>query len=85
MPREVLELQEKYFKLQDDYASLEKKYDESLHGGSKQDAQLNALQLFASDIQRRYDRLEHEYNQQKLAFHELTNQDWAKRVLSFKE
>ena len=43
MPREVLELQEKYFKLQDDYASLEKKYDESLHGGSKQDAQLNAL------------------------------------------
>ena len=29
--------------------------------------------------------MEHEYNQQKLAFHELTNQDWAKRVITFKE
>lgn len=84
IPKEVLEIEEQVFKLKDENAQLKKELEFSQDDNQKNNSKLKAIELYASDIQRKYDRLENEYNQQKIAFQELTGQDWAKRVILFK-
>lgn len=85
VPREVLELQEEIFKLRDENAALKKDLDMGTESREKREHQLTALELFSSDLQRKYDKLEHAYNKTQVALHELTGQDWAKRVIGLKE
>lgn len=84
IPKEVLEIEEQVFKLRDENTRLEKALAASQEDNDQYRAKIKAIELYASDIQRKYDRLENEYNQQKVAFQELTGQDWAKRVILFK-
>jgi hypothetical protein len=84
IPKEVLEIEEQVFKLKDENTHLKKELELSQEDNKKNCSKLKAIELYASDIQRKLDRLENEYNQQKIAFQEITGQDWAKRVILFK-
>lgn len=77
IPKEVLEIEEQVFKLRDENTGLKKELEATHSENEKNKAKLKAIKLYASDIQRKYD-------QQKIAFEELTGQDWAKRVILFK-
>lgn len=78
VPKEVLQIEEELYKIKDENTRL---YDLS----EKQSARVKAIELFSSDVLRRYDRLEHEYNQLKQSYEELSTQDWAKNVITMKQ
>jgi len=84
IPKEVLEIEEQVFKLRDENIRLEKALAQSLGDNDGHKAKIKAIELYASEIQRKYDKLENEHNQQKVAFEELIGQDWAKRVIVYK-
>ena len=84
IPKEVLEIEEQVFKLRDENSRLTKELQENKDENDKNKSRLKAIELYASDLQRRFDRLENEHNQQKIAFQELTGKDWAKRVILLK-
>lgn len=84
IPKEVLEIEEQLFKLRDENARMTKELEDNKDENSKNKDRLKAIELYASDLQRRFDRMENEYNQQKIAFQEITGKDWAKRVVLLK-
>ena len=63
---------------------MTKELEDNKDENSKNKDRLKAIELYASDLQRRFDRMENEYNQQKIAFQEITGKDWAKRVVLLK-
>lgn len=77
IPKEVLQIEEELFKIKDENAKLQAETD-------KQSARVKAIELFSSDVLRRYDRLEHEYVQLKQQYEELSSQDWSKNVIILK-
>lgn len=84
IPKEVLEIEEQVFRLKDENARLLKELEASNEENSKYKSRMKAIELYASDIQRRYDALENEHTQQKIALQELTGKDWAKRAIILK-
>ncbi|CAI2365628.1 unnamed protein product [Moneuplotes crassus] len=84
IPKEVLEIEEQLFQLRDKNARLEKELEQKNENNDNYKAKIKAIELYASEIQRKYDKLENEHNQQKIAFEELIGQDWAKRVIVYK-
>ena len=84
IPKEVLEIEEQVFRLRDENIRLSKELNETKDENDKNKSKLKAIELYASDVQRRFDRLENEHNQQKIAFQELTGKDWSKRVILLK-
>ena len=64
IPKEVLQIEEELFKARDENTKL-------VQDNEKNESRVKAIELFSSDVLRRYDRLEHEYTQLKQQYDEL--------------
>lgn len=85
MPKEVLEIEEQVFKYKDENALLIEENSHLKDDNEKLRSKLKAIVLYSSELQRKNDKLETDFNKHKVAFKELTGQDWAKRVIILKD
>jgi hypothetical protein len=85
LPKEVLEIEEQVFRFKDENAQLIDENGSLKDDNEKLRSKLKAIVLYSSELQRKNDKLDSEFSQHKVAFKELTGQDWAKRVVILKD
>jgi hypothetical protein len=85
LPKEVLEIEEQVFRFKDENSQLIDENGSLQDDNEKLRSKLKAIVLYSSELQRKNDKLDSELSQYKVAFKELTGQDWAKRVVILKD